>query len=1099
MTQKTIAQRYVLDDKIGSGGMGTVYKSLDTQTEQIVAIKELHPNLADHQLIERFKREGEALRDLNHPNIVKMLDAVEEDGRHYLIMEFISGSDLSDVLQHGQLPVNRILNISIDLADALTRAHRLNIVHRDLKPANILISDDGILRLTDFGVAHVGSKERVTDTDAIVGTIDYLPPEAFDGSQFDERGDIWAFGVILFEMLTGKRPFAGETIMQVMLSITTEPVPDIDELRPDIPVALIDLTYRMLERNVDARIRSVRQIGLELEDILHDRTTQIVQSARFDVSESDIFAIKKHNLPVQSTPFIGREPELDELSKLIIDPSIRLITIIAPGGMGKTRLALEAAERNLVQFDDGVYFVELAPLTHKEQIVPAIGAAIDYKFQPGEGDTQQELLDFLHNKQILLVMDNFEHLLDGADIVGEILTRTNHLQILATSRQRLAQQGENILHLSGMDFPAWQTPADALEYAAVKLFLNSAKRAKPGFELQAGNLDDIARICKLVQGMPLGIVLSGAWLEMLSVKEIAAELAQSMDILSDEVGEFPARQQSIRVVMDYAWQMMTEAEQAVFMKLAVFKGGFTREAAQAVASANLRTLMSLVTKSLIRRDIDSGRYEIHELLRQYAYEKLKASGDIDIAHEQHAIYFSGFVAQQLPLLKGGGQAKSLADIDCDYDNCHAAWLWSVEHNKADLIDGMIDSLYLYFHFHFLLDAGYRLFALARQQWSLSSDNVMPLAVRLSVRFMGTEDPQIVQPILEKSLIIAEKQSHLAEVAFCHRELGRLFGHHNSDKTRILKGLDHFETSLSLCQKLGDAYLEALVLDDIGYAYYRGGDTEKRLEYAGKSLELHKKIGDIIGYSDCVIGYGTILFMRDMSEALKLYEQAREFAYQIGNTYLLNTITSAIGTAYMFIGDFEKAYEAFQTSYRLSLATKNEFLRLCGQLGMVAPLCLMDGDMALAAQYMQDIPEDGALIYNNSFITFYLINSKTLYATRMGDDESLYAGLQNFVDFGKSFGPVITFILYIPLFAYWMGRNRSPEKALQWLSFSHHYQSNISVSLYLNSWSVVVKFRESLRKTLGDEKFEVLWEAGKSLGAQTVFEQINEEFASISWL
>jgi non-specific serine/threonine protein kinase len=1095
MTQRTIGQRYVITDAIGSGGMGIVYKGLDTHTEQIVAIKELHSHLTDDQLIERFRREGEALRELNHPNIVKMLNAVEVEGTHYLIMEFISGNDLSDVLKQGQLPLKNVLNIAIDLADALTRAHRLNIIHRDLKPANMLISDDGILRLTDFGVAHLRSKERVTDTDAIVGTIDYLPPEAFDGSQFDERGDIWAFGVILFEMLTGKRPFAGETIMQVMLSITTAPIPELDELHPDIPVALVDLTYRMLERDVDARIRSVRQIGLELEDILHGRTAQVVQSARFDGSESDIFAIKKHNLPLQSTPFVGRGPELDELSKLIIDPSIRLITIIAPGGMGKTRLALEAAERNLDNFSDGVYFVELAPLIHKEQIIPAIGAAIDYKFQPGDGDTQQELLDFLHNKQILLVMDNFEHLLDSAELVGEILTKTNHIHILVTSRQRLAQTGENVLHLSGMDFPTWETPADALEYAAVKLFLNSAKRAKPGFELTADNLDYVARICKLVQGMPLGIVLSGAWLEMLSVKEIAAELAQSMDILSDEVGELPARQQSIRVVMDYAWQMMTEAEQAVFMKLAVFKGGFTREAAQAVANANLRTLMSLVTKSLIRRDIDSGRYEIHELLRQYAYEKLKAAGDIDIAHEQHAVYFSGFVAQQLPLLKGGAQAKSLADIDCDYDNCHAAWLWSVEHNKPELIDGMIDSLYLYFHFHFLLDAGYRLFALARQQWSLSSDNVMSLAVRLSVRFMGTEDPQIVQPILEKSLLIAEKQSYLAEVAFCQRELGRLFGHHSSDKSRILKSLDHFETSLSLCQKLGDAYLEALVLDDIGYAYYRGGDDEKRLEYAAKSLELRKKIGDIIGYSDCIVGYGTILFGRDMLEALELYEQAREFAYQIGNAYLLNTITSAIGTAYMFIGDFEKAYEAFHTSYRLSLATKNEFLRLCGQLGMVAPLCLMDGDMALAAQYMEDVPEDGALIYNNSFITFYRTNSKTLYAARMGDDASLHAGLQTIVDFGKSIGPVTTFILYIPLFAYWMGRNRSPEKALQWLSFAHHYQDKTSAALYLNSWWVIVKLRESLRADMGDEKYNALWESARLLDLQEIFREIQDVFGS----
>jgi len=855
MTQKTIAQRYVLNDEIGSGGMGTVYKGLDTQTEQLVAIKELHSDLTDSQLIERFKREGEALRELNHPNIVKMLDAVEEDGKHYLIIEFVSGGDLVNLLKQGQLPIKRILNILIDLADALTRAHRLNIIHRDLKPANILMGDDGILRLTDFGVAHVGGKERVTETDIIIGTIDYLPPEAFKGIKFDERGDIWAFGVILFEMLTGKRPFHGETIIQVLQSITSAPVPDIDTLRSDIPVALIDLTYRMLERNMDARIRSVRQIGLELEDILHDRTTQIAPAVRFDVSETDIFTIKKHNLPIQANTFVGRELELEELSKLIEEPSIRLITIIAPGGMGKTRLALEAAQQHLDRFDDGVYFVELAPLSQAEQIVPAIGTAIDYKFQQTGGDAKQELLEFLLNKHILLVMDNFEHLLDSSELVGELLAKTSGIQILVTSRQRLAQVGENILHLSGMDFPAWETPEDALEYGAVKLFMNGAQRVKPGFELSVNNLDHVARICRLVQGMPLGIVLAGAWVEMLSPKEIADELEKSLDILSDEVGELPARQQSIRVVMDYAWQMMNTDEQAVFLKLSIFKGGFTREAAQAVASTNLRTLMSLVTKSLIRRDTESGRYAIHELLRQYAYEKLITSGSENITYEQHARYFSGFLAQQLPLLKGGGQMKSLAEIDSDYENCHAAWIWSVDHQKSELIDAMIDSLYWYLQFRFQFDTGYQLFERARQKCLLASAESERIAARLSARFMHTEDRTIVQSILEKCLAIAEKYDQLAEVAFCQRELGRLFAHHTviHDKELITLGIQHSQESLRLSRELKDQYLEALVLDDLGYSYHRRTDFDLHIQYSGQSIELRKQVGDFIGYGDCLNG------------------------------------------------------------------------------------------------------------------------------------------------------------------------------------------------------------------------------------------------------
>lgn len=391
-----IAEHYLLGEKLGAGAMGTVYLGQDTRSEEVVAIKQLKPDLAQDDILERFKREGEALRDLNHPNIVKMLNAIQDKGNHYLIMEYVSGGDLSDLLKTDQLSLEQILNLSIDLADALTRAHKLNIIHRDLKPANVLIGDDGVLRLTDFGVAHVGSKERVTDTDAMVGTIDYLPPETFDGSGFDARGDIWAFGIILFEMLTGERPFTGQSIMQVIQSIVSDPIPDLENLRPDISTDLIDLIYRMLERDPLARVPSVRIVGAELEAIQEGRSTQTPPATRFSIVDSDfMFIVKKHNLPAQVTEFVGREDELAELAKLLQDDSLRLMTIIAPGGMGKTRLSLEAAEGALDYFDDGVYFIELAPLSNSEQIISAIAGSLDVTFQQDGREQKQQILDYL--------------------------------------------------------------------------------------------------------------------------------------------------------------------------------------------------------------------------------------------------------------------------------------------------------------------------------------------------------------------------------------------------------------------------------------------------------------------------------------------------------------------------------------------------------------------------------------------------------------------------------------------------------------------------------------------------------------------------------
>ncbi|MBZ0276485.1 MAG: protein kinase [Anaerolineae bacterium] len=754
MTEKKIAERYRLQDELGAGGMGTVYRGLDTVTGQAVAIKQLKPEIAQPETLERFKREGEALRDLNHPNIVKVLDAVEENGCHYLVMEYVSGGDLTKLMEKGQIPIKQVLTLAIDLADALTRAHKLNIIHRDLKPANVLIAEDGTLRLTDFGVAHVSSKARVTATDAIVGTIDYLPPEIFSDYIFDARGDIWAFGVILFEMLAGERPFPGQTMLQVIQAITTNPLPDLEARCSAESVALVDLVYRMLEKDPQARIRSVRLVGAELEAILLDidsaveirpvrfvvppepppvyaensplveqlteRETEILGLLGEGLSDREIAhqlvielsTVKWHNrqiysklgvssrqeavirakelgliaqsvvsipayggsnLPVQTTPFVGREVELEELTRLLEDTDVRLVSIVASGGMGKSRLALAAAEKLIGEFVSGVFFVELAPLTDPDHIPAAIADAVGYPFQQGGRDPKQQILDYLSNKALLLVLDNFEHLSSGVGLVTDILKTAPHIHILVTSRERLNQTGETVYNLSGMDVPRSETPRDAQAYAAVKLFMQSARRVQPQFELTPDNAGYIVRICRLVEGIPLGILLAAGWISMLSPQEIAAETAQSFDFLETDLRDIPERQRSIRSVFDYSWNLMDGTEQDTFQRLAVFRGGFTRQAAQTVTGASLKTLTRLVNKSLLRRDPDTGRFGIHELLRQYAENQLEAAGEAEAARDNHSAYYAGVLCQYEPALQGkpqvnAGVLQSVQDaIQTQYD------------------------------------------------------------------------------------------------------------------------------------------------------------------------------------------------------------------------------------------------------------------------------------------------------------------------------------------------------------------------------------------------------------------------------------------------
>jgi serine/threonine protein kinase/tetratricopeptide (TPR) repeat protein len=273
-----VAGHYQQETLIGHGGMGDVYRGTDTLTMQLVAIKRLHQDIVreNPDIVDRFRREGEALRQLNHPNIVKLLDAVEEGANQYLVMEYVGGGSLRDLLdEQSRLPMEAVLNIALDLADALTRAHRMNIIHRDIKPDNVLLAEDGTPRLTDFGVARLGNRSRLTQTGSVIGTYAYLSPEACNGLELDERADIWSFGVMLFEMLTGRVPFQETSTAAILTAILTKPAPDLQRLRPGAPPALIDLIYRMLEKDRDRRVSSVRLIGAELEAIIRGLDTPL--------------------------------------------------------------------------------------------------------------------------------------------------------------------------------------------------------------------------------------------------------------------------------------------------------------------------------------------------------------------------------------------------------------------------------------------------------------------------------------------------------------------------------------------------------------------------------------------------------------------------------------------------------------------------------------------------------------------------------------------------------------------------------------------------------------------------------------------------------
>jgi predicted ATPase len=337
---------------------------------------------------------------------------------------------------------------------------------------------------------------------------------------------------------------------------------------------------------------------------------------------------------------------MTEVTQLLNDPELRLVTILGPGGIGKTRLAMEIAQAQAPNFPDGVYFVQLAPLTSPNSIVPTIAEAINFSFYENR-PPQQQLFDFLYQKQMLLVLDSFEHLLTGAKLILDLLGSTSGIKILITSRARLNIQPEQLCPIAGIEVPQQIEEIElAAKFSGIKLFLQSAQRVKPDFDIKPDNVEHVIQICHWVDGMPLGILLAAAWVDLLQPAEIAKEIQRDPDFLASDLRDLPERQQSLRAVFDHSWRLLTPQEKEVFQQLSIFQGGFNHQAAKAVSGATLRELRALVNKSMLTRT-PSGRYQMHDLLQQYGLEKLaEEPGQEAAARNRHSATFAPFYSKQ---------------------------------------------------------------------------------------------------------------------------------------------------------------------------------------------------------------------------------------------------------------------------------------------------------------------------------------------------------------------------------------------------------------------------------------------------------------------
>jgi predicted ATPase len=653
------------------------------------------------------------------------------------------------------------------------------------------------------------------------------------------------------------------------------------------------------------------------------------------------------NLPLPRTSFVGRASELEAIDRLLEDPGCRLLTLVGPGGAGKTRLALEAAARRVDRYSHGVHFVPLASVSSADFLAPALADSIQFSVDGAHSgfSAQEQLLDYLSERSTLLVLDNFEHLVEGAGLLGEVIERAPHVELLTTSRERLNVQSEWVFDVEGLGL-AENGNGSA---SAVRLFVERAKQVAPGFAL-----DDAAealRICRLVDGMPLGIELAASWVSVLSCAGIADEIEGNIDFLATSMRDVPERHRSLRAAIDQSWRLLTDEQRSAFSRLSVFRGSFDRSAAVTVSGADLRLLSELVAKSLLRRP-DFGRFELHELLRQYAAEQLRLSpGEEADARERHARHYAAMLLDRQAALMGPELAAARDELRGELDNLRAAAEWTLAGDDEHAALEVLEALNVFLWMHSWFEAAETLEQLAHTAGFDADDPASANAVALAAAMYSLGhgarlgyDPA-AEELAARSLPVLRARKLKRELALCLSALGLMAVYRDVYPEAVA----YLEEAAEIARAAGDKLTESGALIDLGWTRL----LQNELEATREAFEAVRVIVEELGgpllraYTTSKLGLLADAEER-YADALRLHTEATELFASVGDAGGTGYTLSRASLSAFGVGDYPEAL-------RLGRAGYEAFSEVNHRWGMTAALCrigfaaLALGDRAEARQ------------------------------------------------------------------------------------------------------------------------------------------------------
>ncbi|MFN8487412.1 MAG: BTAD domain-containing putative transcriptional regulator [Caldilineaceae bacterium] len=741
-----------------------------------------------------------------------------------------------------------------------------------------------------------------------------------------------------------------------------------------------------------------------------------------------------HNLPAASTPFVGRASELIDLLTQLQQPAHRLLTLVGPGGMGKTRLALAVAHKILdfsgstlgalltaddevcathnpqsasqnLKFADGIFFVSLAPLGSVDAVAPAIATAIDLDLQGAE--PQQALLKFLRTKQMLLILDNFEHLLDAAGFVATLLQGAPQLQMIITSRARLNLHGEHVYQVQPLALGGADPLGNAAELDAVQLFAQSAQRIQSGFSLNATNLPAILRICQLVEGMPLGVEMAAAWSEWLSLAEIASEIEKSSDFLTAEWSDAPSRQRSLRAVFEWSWKLLNEHEQRAFRALSIFRGGFTRQAAEQVADASLRTLIGLVNKSLLAATAPQEgviRYQIHELLRQFAAEQLNnLSAERAVIVARHSVYYLTYVGDRELRLARHEPRPATLEIQQELDNVRQAWLYAANGANCELLTKGLGGLARYYDAAGLLNESIQMLGQAATLLEVavaqaaSDQGTLLRAQPLLSKLLAIQSAALMkQGKFEDALKLAQKAATLG--AACGGVEGEIYGRMVVAqglyrKGQYAEGQVHFENLLNLIERHQLQKNGMELLNDAEYtAHVWLGGVKSELGYFAEAkmhfaegIRLCQTLGKRRSETQARINLANLLRrMCDYPAARQMYEECLQLVRNLGYYWGEGEAQVELGDVLRLLGEYTLANDLCVRAEALLGKGGYTLEQLYSQLILARLHCYLGNDAAVRqwlAQFCNTTPS-----HESTWLKTVELKVRAIFARFTGDDE-----------------------------------------------------------------------------------------------------------------